>query len=544
MKLEAIFLVLLAPLPFWVLGMPWLLTGDSSRIRLAPLLGCALAGFYAELALVAGLPVRASVGVLTLASIGVVLQRRRAIQDHLRRAVMEWFPIYLVAVLAASLSPFPVLGNWSGDWLLLYQMGQSVVHGALPSDMLARPPLFGAAAAPLWILGSGLIPFQLMAAVASAAMVTTTFSFIEYFWPAPPRVVLLPLLMSPFFLHNTAAAWSKPLAAALILAAVTDGLRARRLASAALFALAVGVHEGSVVWAPCVLLAHGIAPAGWRGVVRALFPMAALGLLIVGPLEIWIFAKYGLTAKMAASPVLTEANHGSFAVKTLLAIVSSFVGWGPFVSLGRWMANPLRAAPSVVAKETYWLITSFITTLSGTLAGLLFPFLFVRRTRALSSRPGDLFNRWLLVGTLFAVVTSALLTPFYSNEGTMQAALVPLALGLYALFAGQLIPLDGKGAALTRRLTWIMILAGALPWLLLNVGTSTGLWLSSSFRERFRTGSEGDYFRVIDNHLAPLGMATFPEVPLLCIGLLVVWIWLQRRDVRYAVAPRQAAVPK
>jgi hypothetical protein len=254
-----------------------------------------------------------------------------------------------------------------------------------------------------------------------------------------------------------------------------------------------------------------------------------MGLLVVGPLQVWILIKYGLAAKIAANPVVVEARRQPFAVKTALVILSSFVGWGPLLDLARWLRNPHPAAPALVVKEGYWLITSFITTLSGTLVGLLFPFLFVPRARKMPSRPAGLLNRWNLAGIGFAVVANAMLSPFYSDEGTMQNALVPLALGLYGLFACQLTGARTDEPATLVRLTCITAAVGTIPWFLLNTGTSVGFWLSSSFRERFRTGSEGDYFLVIDNHLAPLGMASFPQVPALCFLLLVIWIGWQRR---------------
>jgi hypothetical protein len=492
--------------------------------------GCALAGLYAEVALICGLPVRATVAALTGVSLGLGLWRSRALVGSVSRAVAEWLPIYLVAVLAASISPFPVLGNWEGDWMLLYKMGQSVMDGVLPADMLARPPLFGGAATPLWILWNGLIPYQLMAAVASAAAVTATFSFIEELWPETPISGLIPLLVSPFFLHHTAAAWSKLLAAALILSAVMEALNRRRLSSGALFALAMGVHEGSVIWGPCVLLAHAAGTRRWRDVWRAIPPMAMMAILVVAPLQIWILAKYGLAAKIAANPAVAEARHGSFLTKTVLAIVSSFVGWGPVLSIARWSGNPHPGSSAVVAKEGYWLITTYITTLAGNAAGLLFPFFFVRATRTLPSRPPRIFNSWLVAGAAIAVLANALLTPFYGYEGTMQVGLVALGLGLFATFAGQLSLPDRAGAQRPiRRLTWIMGLVGTLPWLLLNGGTSAGLWLSPSFRERFRAGSEGDYLTVLKNHLSSLGTAAFPQVPLLCVVLLAAWLYLGTR---------------
>jgi hypothetical protein len=444
-------------------------------------------------------------------------------------AFREWLPIYFVAVLAASLSPFPVLGHWEGDWLLLYEMGQSVIQGHLAGDMLARPPLFGAAAAPLWIVSHGLIPYQLMAAVASASAATVMFSFIEHFRPRAPRIVLLPFLLSPFFLHNAAAAWSKPLAAGLIVAAVIEGLSARRWVSSALFALAVAVHEGSIIWAPSVLLVHLSGSTGWRSAARALGRLALTGLLFAGPLEIWVLMKYGLTAKMAMSPVVADSGKTSFLAKTVLAVISTFVGWGPIVDALRWLRSPNPTAYATASKEAYWLVTSWITTLAGTLVGLLFPFILVRRAAR------DLFahlGTWPILGLAIAVVMNALLTPFYGNEGTMQVGLVPLGYVLYGLLAARVARLDDQRDVPIRRMAWLMGLAGTLPWLLTNACTSAGLWLSAAFRERIRTGSEGDYFRVMQNRLEPLGMAAFPEVPLLCCVLLIGWALFLRRQRR------------
>src|SRR6266536_117327 len=180
MNLTAIALVVIAPLPYWILGLPWVM--GSPRSRLAPLVGCTLAGVYAEWAMITGLPVRAVTVVALSVSAAYVLYRRSVARDVVND-IVEWLPFYFVSMLAASLSPFPVLGDWSGDWLILYRMGESVLGGDLPSNMLTRPPLFGAATAPLWIVADGLIPYQIMAAVASAASVTATLHFVRLLRP-------------------------------------------------------------------------------------------------------------------------------------------------------------------------------------------------------------------------------------------------------------------------------------------------------------------------------------------------------------------------
>lgn len=535
MNIRALLLTLVTPLPYWILGLPWLLGTERSdeRLRLSPLVGCAISGLAAELALIAGAPVRLAVGACVLVSAGAILMRWRRDRSVLAGAFLKWVPIYLVAVLAASISPFPVLGNWSGDWLLLYQMGQAVAGGTLPADMLARPPLFGAATAPLWIVGTGLIPYQLMAAAASASAVTAATHVLRA-KHAFGFAVFLPLLLSPFFLHHTAAAWSKLLAAGLIVAAAGEGLRGKRFGSAALFALSVAVHESSIIWLPCVLIAHGAGGAGWRGIRRALWPMLAMGLLLAAPLQIWILAKYGVAAKISANPVVTDRTETPLLLKTLHAIVATFVGWGPGVSLVRWLRNPLFATPAVLGKEGYWLVTSWITTLAGTLAGLLVPFLAAPRAfQSLRQiRTAPLSGLPLFAAFGFALVMSGLLPGFSSNEGTMQNAFSAVALVVYMLLATHLSTQGGAEKNALRKVALVTAVIGTLPWFLLNAGTAVGLWLSSAFRQRMFVGSEGDFFRILDNHLAPLGMNAFPEVPILCVALLAGLYVLRRRQQR------------
>jgi hypothetical protein len=411
-------------------------------------------------------------------------------------------------------------------------MGQSVLNGTLEPSMLARPPLFGAAATPLWIVAGGLIPYQIMAAVASASAVTAMLAFMDHFWPKTPRFALLPFLLSPFFLHHTAAVWAKLLAGGLILSAILEGLRGRRLASSALFALSVAVHEGSIIWAPCVLVAHAAGGAGWRGMLKGLGPMVLCGLVVVGPLQAWILIHYGFAAKVASNPVVTDSDAYPvpFWQKTTLAVVTTFIGWGPVASVARWMHKPHPLSGAVASKEVYWLVSAWFTTMAGTLIGLLFPFLAVAPRRLDSSALRQvLLRKAALAAVGFAVLANALLTGFYSNEGTMQAALISLALGLYALAAGALAAEGPAGLASLRKMAWIMSIVGTLPWLVPHFLMSAGLWLSAGFRARMLVGSEGDYFYVLNNHLSPLGMAAFPEVPVLCVTLLGGWAFARRR---------------
>ena len=73
----------------------------------------------------------------------------------------------------------------------------------------------------------------------------------------------------------------------------------------------------------------------------------------------------------------------------------------------------------------------------------------------------------------------------------------------------------------------LTLVLGTLPWLALNFSISAGLHYSASFRSAFADGSEGDWQRVVENGLAPLGITWFPLLQLRrgwrTLALLGLW---------------------
>ena len=114
----------------------------------------------------------------------------------------------------------------------------------------------------------------------------------------------------------------------------------------------------------------------------------------------------------------------------------------------------------------------------------------------------------------------------------MQTALEALGLGVYGLFAGALASDEGGGPSVFRRMSWLMGLLGAVPWALVNLILAAGLWLSPGFSARMQAGTEDDYARILAEHLTPLGMSAFPEVPLLAAVMTAVALWHLRRTPR------------
>jgi len=436
----------------------------------------------------------------------------------------------LIALLPALFSPFPILGTWDGDWFFLYQAGQTVWEGGrLSPESLQRPPLFGAAAAPLWIFAEGLIPFQIFSAVMSAGVLAASFFALHHFVPRTSRLRVIALLvMAPFFLHHTAACWGKLMAAGLLVAAGTELRRSRDsrtlLWSGVWFALAVAAHQSSLLYAP-LLIAIRVSVHGWKAseIIRLVFAMGLAGLLLVAPYEVWTIYDYGLDQKVAVNPAVAQRDPEiPMVLNTLLVVVSSFVGWAPLESLFRWWWQPDALALARVASEAFWMITSWIQTLAGTFLGTYAP-LFIAGGVTLLNRLRVAVSTqqigFLALASGAVILLNGLLNPFYSSNGTMQTGLTALGLAGFLVLSHLLLTETPRRWAVAMAVT---ALCGTFPWLLLNLGTSLGLRLSPAFRSRVVGGSERDWDRLSDHQLIPLGLSGFPALQLGLVLILLI----------------------
>lgn len=522
----SVFLLIIAPAVYWMLGMPFLLRRDDSTLLLAPLLGGAVAGLLGELSLAAGLPAKVVMTIALLTALVCLLfyGRNRRTLISLRDA----YGFTLIALLPALFSPFPILGTWDGDWLFLYESGRTVLEGGtFSSESLQRPPLFGAATIPLWLFSEGLVPYQLFATVMSAGALGACLFALHRFAPAcpsPARIILF-IVIVPFFLHHTAAAWGKLMAAALLITAATELSRPKDSSalwwSGVWFALAVAVHQSSLVYAP-VLLAMRVITRGWktREMVYITGIFAVTGILLVGLFEWWTIALYGLDRKISVNPSVAQRDSSvSLAGNTFLVIFTSFVGWSPLESLSRWFQQTDALSTKRIVSELFWFVTSWVQCLAGTFLGTFFPLLLaggkalaIRLLREILTPRGAILS----VASLTVVILNGILSPNHSSNGTMQAGLTGLGLAGLLVLSVLLLEVAPRRWPLALGIT---AACGTLPWFTLNLATSIGLKFSSGFRTRFVEGSEGDWLRLSEHHLIPLGLQGFPYLQ---TGLLLV----------------------
>lgn len=521
-------------IPYWLLGLPFTLpfvTGeDTNALRLTPAVGCAIAGLIEEWAMLAGVPrLLATCIVLVLAAAVSLLMGWRSARAVLR-SILEFLPLYFVAVAICCISPFPVLGVWSGDWLVYYRSGHAILTGNMPVDLLGRPPLFGAGAIPLWLVRDGLPSYQIFCAVASAGLISVMHYALGRFRPGRRHLPLLCLVaITPFILHNSAAAWSKQLAAALLLAGfvgeVSTGWAGERkltqFVPPVLFALSIGVHQSSLIYLPAIILMTPTRQSG-KYILRRTLMYIVLIAVVAGPYELWTISHYGIQAKVAANPVITDRTDLNLISNTALVFVTGFVGWAPVVDLARWVRSSHPLDPAEALKQGFWLLASWVTTMAGTLLGTLGPFLLLKPLHK-GIRPSTAGIISTSAGRVILAISSilllnAVLNPFWSSYGVMQTGLEPLCLiGLLVLIA------EAETTGWRFRLAFCsVLLLGTVPWILLNGAVTLGLCLSEGFKARMASSSEGDYLSLIRTGLKPVGLESFPFIQIVAFSLLAM----------------------
>ena len=247
--------LLLAPVIYFFAGLPWAVA--VRRMAWAPLFGAAAFGLTGELAYILGAPVSTAVVVVALLHFvagGLILGRTAECAAVLKAEMAGFAGSYAIALSPLLAAPFSIPGAWGGDWAVALASGEHILHAArFTSELLARPPLFGAASIPALLLAPPMEGFQVFCAVASACALQVFRSGLK---PGANPILVWILAGSVFFLQITANAWPKFLSAAFLLAAwqAAGGTDRRRPGLAGvLLGLAIATHQSAVLFAPLLL---------------------------------------------------------------------------------------------------------------------------------------------------------------------------------------------------------------------------------------------------------------------------------------------------
>jgi hypothetical protein len=520
--------ILLAPVFYWLAGL--LLARAAGKLEWATLWGIGLMGLVGEVAGIAGIPARAAtMAVAACAIAGAVFS---IMSGGRRNHAVDWageirpnLESYLISLLAVSVVPFAIPGPWGGDWLYALDSGRYIADGrSFYPELLARPPLFGAASIPVCLFGGPLASFQVFCAVASAGLLQVARTLV----PAAGRSRQLWLLGgSVFFLHITVNAWPKFLAASFIIAAwVSGGEPGRRKVwiTGTLTGLSLATHQSSALFVPFVLARIlGGSPTLGKFTWKAA-QVLAVAAIVCAPWEIYTLLTYGLAAKVQANPSVSQRIAGVPTwLNGILVGVSTFVPWGPLEALRHSAAVESPFSPARIQREIYWLVTSIFDSLAGSLAGILVPWLVVFRFRQLRAGILELWDAIPVAGRFalaISLVGQCLLNPFYGEDGSLQTGWVPVGVGLVLWLMNWVSRQPQNKQSSVVQSTLVL---GLIPWVIFHVALTAGLFFSARLKEQI-TVSEGDLQRIAKFGLTPLGLGGFPWVQLLVlIGLFALY---------------------
>jgi hypothetical protein len=522
--LRSIPVLILAPFFYFGVGLPWSMLGK--RIAWAPLWGVAVMGFSAELGCIAGAPVASAILIVALVHIAIggwLLGRDEENRRLLGEELAGFLTMYLMALIPFVAAPFSTPGLWGGDWFVALESATHVWHRIpFTPELLARPPLFGAASIPLLLAGPLVPAFQIFCAVASACALQLFRTGLKQ--PARRGVIWI-LAASLFFLQVTLNAWPKFLSAAFLFAAwqILEAPSAGRTAVAGAFlGLAVASHQSAVLFAPLLLVRLLASPQPGATRIWQLMALGMMAAAVVAPWELHTGLAYGWAAKIHANPAVSQRIDSMPGwLNAVLVGVGTFAAWGPFYVLYHWLSSPDRLALARIAHEAYWLITSTFNSLAASLLGLILPWWVTLGGGKLWRRFRDFWSGlgWpVYTALLIALAGQMCLNPYFSTDGSLHTGWVPAGLALALWFADT--PGNAPVGEIGAVLKWTLLL-GTIPWVVFNIALTVALVLSAKFRNLF---FDSDLQLLEKNGWTTLAMGGFPWVQGLAAGVgLLAW---------------------
>lgn len=464
MNTEVIFHIiwLMVGIPLFYQASGWILKlrmcGSDHRPFETVAFGLFLTGIAGTISYYCGIPAIWLQIVLPLAGMIILLRNcslRLFLSDHI-----TILSSYLPLLAATALVPMPGMFGWWGDWMSTQFLtdllnGNPIIWdaGALLSS---RPPLNGFAAAPFYDIIPPVANVQGVAVLASATMVMAA---VELYRTATTRTLsriwqLALLLGAPALLHS-ANIWAKPLSTLGILLFLVQALRYKKsqshsdlILAAVWFALSVATHESSILYGIFLFPLFGLPRrqtlALWS---RILATIAVAGVVIAGIHRIPAILEFGMNSAISSNPALFFRDPSQSGLQMFLDnIVSTLTGYGfGFIPLTFKSAFQAIFIPDPDWMHTLSLFSKhIIPRFAGCLIFAIIPLIFfpVKSVHMIKGFFGSSNRKtsisWIASGSVI-IVLHAILTPYSSHNGIVQAGLLPLQMLiiLFCVFASQ-----------------------------------------------------------------------------------------------------------
>ncbi|MBY0371929.1 hypothetical protein K2X33_14685 [bacterium] len=449
-KLLGPVLYIAAPFFYWNAGRAFFLLGglrDRQGDSLYGLLGVLVFAMAGQVLYYLGAPAGAfSVG---LGAMACAFSLSRAVTPKEKEALLFWLLAFAIAGLGQALVPYPGLGKWSGDWNFHFQLSRHLVAGTVADELVARPPLFAAAFIPLLWLSNGLLSYQTGNALITAASALAVFYAARKFRISlTPRLFLLTLFTTPFFLLHDTYPWPKFLSGACLLVAMVAmarQLRRPRLGLAASIgawtALSINAHHSAVLCLPLLFFSfrRGLWKRQKHLFVSALV-LVGVGACFVLPYELWTLNEFGWKRRFLENAGVSWRYGNPYADFPRI-LFTTFVTRGPLEVAG-FIAEQFDAKSLLQwAALAFFCLSTWVTAMAGTFGGLFLPWVLNSQWRVFFGFTRSVFRSFpfLALCAGLTVLFHTLAFPHDTLVGTTQAGLVPLCflcfLLLYAFLA-------------------------------------------------------------------------------------------------------------
>lgn len=491
--LRIFLLLILAPLPYWLLGLGILgiFRDTHARLTLAPLIGCVAWGWLGELAFITGLSSKWAIVFALLAALGSLWNLKNNL-EALLPVLIKHYLLYSITVTLLAVNPFPAFGHWSTDWFEYLKMIPSLPLHQVATDINNYTFFFPACSTPLQLGVQGLVSLQLFSAVVStSALLTFDYASSALSRPILPISYVLLVLFSPFYLSQSVTVWPKFLEGACLFVAHVEALRYRRtngskhiIGAWLWFGISLASSYTSLIFLPTLLICRGLPrKSRTQTLAKELLIGLVMILLTAGPFEVWAIVLQGLKSR-AAHHLTVYYRFISDPVRLASDALCNFIGtftsafwnWGAEFRGGRLFTSSHRTVLGVAYKS----LSGWVTFTANTFIGTYFLIICVAPRKLLHfiHRTNKQLFMALVTAAVIIVLVYSALVPYASPWTKTQEGLVGLCLALFYVM-GTALACNGERKRLTRALIFTLAI-GTLPFLAIQVFVYLALHVPTS----------------------------------------------------------------
>lgn len=544
--------------------------GWSGKSWMAPLMGCIMLSIAGLIVFILNADILIS-AQLALIACGLFFLLHTFMARKKCEEYRYWTLIFSLVFLINLMVPFPGQLIAGGDWYVHLTKSTSLIDGTFGEGyaQLGRSPFYSWGSLAFIKLLGPLQGFTVYSDVVAAStlicILPSDFNAVSASQKKGLCVVLLLILISPFFITSLQNLWPKLAAAGAIAASA----RLARLNSSfscssafAMLAVAIAYHESSIFYFPFIIgimLDSGtlqislivtlskkpVSLLSW--VIKKMPEILVIAfsfVLFVGLVRFVQISRFGVDAIVSSNPLVTFARDISIPMRIYQNTLSTLFGDQFFYRLSDMSVSCYSSAVACV-QMPYLFLAAVIPWLGGSLAGILLlwsPLAFreYQRYTLGGFRSICQKNSFTVGGSLFVVLLSLLVAQGGIHWGLIQVSLVQLAL-LYFYEAGRFAVRVGA----MKKILLLNFFIGLLPFVIFSIAGGLIVInprnLLGSLKNALISG-DGDLRNMLSNNwntffVSSNGLVLIFTLPILALLLYAAYRYTYKDDAEINPPP-------